>query len=126
MTVAEVFLGVNALGVGGVGVSYLYDPNLLLARYGLEAKSASMDNMLRGAYGGLFVGMAAIFACGALVPTRTADALLFTVLFMGGFLVGRVVSVARVGAPSRGIYGLLAYEVVTSLAAGALYLHLAG
>lgn len=125
MTMATVFLGFNAVAIGLIGLGYLYNPNLLLARYGLETGSAAMDNMLRGAYGGLFVGVAAAFAYGAFVPARTTDALLLTLLFMGGFALGRGVSIVRVGSPGRLVSGLLGYEIITSILSAILYARLA-
>ena len=123
-TLAELFLGANALAIGLIGLGYLWNPNRLLARSELETGSAAMDSMLRSAYGGLFVGMAAIFALGALVPSRTSDALLFTLLFMGGFALGRVVSLVRVGSPGRAVNALLGYEVVATVVAAGLYTQL--
>ncbi len=82
---------------------------------------AGLVNMLRGSYGGLFAGMAAIFACGALMPERTADVLLFTLLFMGGIAGGRIVSILRRGSPGLAINGLLGYELVAAAIAAGLY-----
>lgn len=122
-TLSVLFLGANALTIGLIGLGYLWSPNRLLARYELETGGPAMDNMLRSAYGGLFVGMAAILALGALVPSRTRDALWFTLLFMGGFAVGRIVSLVRVGSPGRNVNALLGYEVVsTAIASGLLLL----
>ena len=123
-TLPGLFLGANALAIGLIGLGYLWSPNRLLARYALETGTPAMDSMLRSAYGGVFLGMAAIFALGALVPSRTGDGLLFTLLFMGGFALGRIVSLVRVGSPGRAVNALLGYEVVASAVAAGLYLQL--
>lgn len=126
MMFARAFLGFNAVAVGLIGLGYLYDPNVLLARYKLEAGSVGMDNMLRSAYGGLFVAMAVILACGALIPGRTSDALLFTILFMGGFSLGRIASIVRLGSPGRAVNGLLYYELTALVLAVVLHSTLRG
>ena len=84
LMMARLFLGLNAAVIGLIGLVYLYDPNLLLGRYGLETGGAGLDNMLRSTYGGVFVGVAAIFLLGALHDTRSRDALALAAIFMGG------------------------------------------
>ncbi|MEM9670213.1 MAG: DUF4345 domain-containing protein [Pseudomonadota bacterium] len=111
--ISRVFLGFSALAIGMIGLLYLYDPNLLLARYGLEAGSAGMDNMLRSAYGGIFVGAALLFALGALKQTRQRDSMIFLAIFMSGAAIGRIASILSVGSPPETILPLLYYECAT-------------
>ena len=45
--ISRIYLALNFAVIGLIAVAYLYDPNLLLSRYGLETGSIGMDNMLR-------------------------------------------------------------------------------
>ena len=118
---ARLFLGLNAAMIGLIGLAYLYDPNLLLGRYGLKTGGAGLDNMLRSTYGGVFVGVAAIFLLGALHDTRRRDALALAAIFMGGLALGRLMSIASLGAPPASLMPLLYYEIAAAIIAAALY-----
>ncbi len=119
--ISRLFLGFIALSIGSIGIVYLYDPNLLLARYDLAADSAGMDNMLRATYGGLFLASALIFLLGILVEARRRDALAFVAIFMTGAAIGRIASILAVGAPPATIMPLLWFEIAASMIALVLY-----
>lgn len=104
-----------------VGILYLFDPNLLLARYGLSTGGAGMDNMLRSTYGGLFLTSSMIFGMGVFVKDRRHDALAFVAIFMTGAALGRVASILAVGPPPTAIMPLLYFEIAATLIAMALY-----
>lgn len=118
---AQIFLLLNAVAIGLIGLGYLYDPNLLLARYGLETGGIGMDNMLRAAYGGVSIGLAALFLTGVLRPARRRDALGLVTVIMGSFAVGRVASLLMAGSPPSSIMGLFYYECAATLIGLFLY-----
>ena len=118
---SRIFLAFNALAIGAIGLAYLYDPNLLLARYDLQAGSAGMDNMLRSTYGGIFLVSASVFLYGAASDERRGDALLFVAIFMFGAAIGRIASIAAVGAPPPAIMPLLYFEIIMVVIALVLY-----
>jgi hypothetical protein len=120
--IARIFLALNAIAMGVVGIFYLYDPDILLARYDVVAGSVSMDNMLRASYGGVSLGAALIFTIGVFNTQRRRDILAFTAIFIGGFAVGRVASLVFSGPPHSAIYGLLGYEVVMGVLGIVLFL----
>ncbi len=119
---ARIYLGLNTISIGLIGLIYLYDPNLLLARYGLETGSTGMDNMLRAVYGGLFVGVAAIFTLGIGSSRHRRIILAFAALFMGSQAVGRIVSILSVGSPPDSVLGLLYFEIGATILGLLLYL----
>ena len=116
------FLILNALIIGSVGVAYLIDPNLLLARYGLETGSTGMDNMLRATYGGLYLACAAIFLLGVISAARQRDSVAFVGIFMTGAAIGRMVSIVAAGSPPASIMPLLYVEIVLAIVATALFM----
>ena len=120
--ISRIFLGLNAIAIGSIGVLYLIDPNLLLARYDLEAGSAGMDNMLRSAYGGVFLISAGVFLLGVFSQHRRRDSLAFVALFMTGAALGRLASLLGVGMPPASIMPLLYYECLVAALAIGLYL----
>lgn len=121
--IARLFLAFNAIAIGSIGLLYMIDPNILLGRYDLQAGSAGMDNMLRSAYGGVFLISAAVFALGVFQPNRRRDALAFLALFMAGAAIGRGVSVIAAGPPPDAILPLLYFEVVVCALALVLIRH---
>ncbi|MEO0981790.1 MAG: DUF4345 family protein [Pseudomonadota bacterium] len=120
--ISAVFLAFNALAIGSIGLLYLYDPNLLLARYGLETGGAGMDNMFRASYGGVFLACALVFLLGVVSPGRRRDALAFVAIFMIGAAIGRLASIAAAGAPPAAIMPLLYFEVIVAAVAAVLFL----
>ena len=118
---SRIILFVNAAVIGLIGLAYLYDPNVLLANYGLSTDGPGMDNMLRGTYGGLFLCIAGLFGLGALNASRRSDILGLLALFMGGQAFGRLASVAMAGMPDPSILSLLAYEIAVFSIALFLY-----
>ncbi|MEL7453509.1 MAG: DUF4345 domain-containing protein [Pseudomonadota bacterium] len=119
--IARIFLSFIALSIGTIGVFYLYEPNLLLARYDLMTGSAGMDNMLRSTYGGLFLTSALVFLYGVIVVDRQRDVLAFVAIFMAGAALGRIASILAVGSPPAAIMPLLYFEIVTAAIAVGLY-----
>jgi len=120
--ISRIFLGFIALSIGSIGILYLYDPNLLLARYDLATGSAGMDNMLRSTYGGLFLTSALIFLLGVFVEARRRDALAFVAIFMTGAALGRIASILAVGSPPATIMPLLYFEIAATVIAIILFL----
>ena len=102
---ARFFLGFNAVAIGVIGFAYLYDPNLLLARYELETGGPAMDNMLRAVYGGLFLAVAGLFTFGAFRQERRRDVLILATLFFAAQSVGRVASISMAGSPPSTVMG---------------------
>lgn len=121
MLVSRIFLLFIALGLGAVGVNYLIDPNILLARYDLAVTTTGMDNMLRSAYGGIFLAIAGYILLGAIRPDRTHDAIGLVCLLMAGAALGRLISIAVVGEPHMMINALLAFEIMSVLVGTFLY-----
>ena len=104
------------LAIGFVGLGYLGPAESMYARYSIEILSVNQFNMVRGAYGGLFLTFAALFLLGAFKDKYTFSALIGLLTFMFGFAIGRIASIIQDGNPSTLIYSLLAFEVFYSLA----------
>lgn len=121
MLVSRIFLLFMALGLGAVGINYLIDPNILLARYDLAVTEPDMDNMLRSAYGGFFLAAAIYILLGVIKPGRTQDAVGLASLLMAGAALGRLISIAAVGEAHVMINGLLAFEIISVLVGAFLY-----
>lgn len=110
--IARAFLAFNAIAIGSIGLLYLIDPNILLGRYDLQTGTVGMDNMLRSAYGGVFLISAVIFALGVFRTNRQKDALFFLALFMAGAALGRGISIVAAGPPPDAILPLLYFEII--------------
>ena len=123
---AHKLLATIALLLGGgtvfvFGVRNLLMPQPTVRPFGILLSGPAALSEIRASFGGMHLGvggfmLAAIIA----VPLRRA-ALLLLALYMGGLAVGRLVSAALDGTPSRFIWGLLVAELAfAALAALAL------
>lgn len=113
-----------SLGIGTIGLGYILSPQFMFGLYGIELESADAANMVRSAYGGLFLGFAVLFFLGARRDHLAKPALIGLLTFMAGFACGRIVSVFVDGIPSPLILSLIAFEIVYSaLAAHLLTTH---
>ncbi|MDQ5852195.1 MAG: DUF4345 domain-containing protein [Chloroflexota bacterium] len=109
-----------AVGIGAIGIGYVLAPQWVYGLYGIGIDSVNEANMVRAAYGGLFVSSALLFALGATNEELTRSALIYLLVFMLGLAGGRMISVLVDGVPSGLIIlvqgGVLVYITLASLA----------
>jgi hypothetical protein len=98
------------LGVGWLGLT---DPRAVLGPVGFSLGNATAMNEARANYGGMHVTMGLFFLCGVFVGGVRGVALSVALLFLGGLVVGRGVSISLDGPPEAPLaWGLLAVEAV--------------
>ncbi len=114
MKLASAVLLLASLGIGVIGLGYLLSPHTMYGLYGIGLETVNEANMVRAAYGGLFLGFAILFLLGGLQDQFTRPALVALLTFMAGFAVGRIVSLIVDGMPSLIIISLIVFEVVYS------------
>ena len=111
-----------AVAVGVIGLGYLTMPGRVLAFYGVALQSTTEANIIRSAYGGLFVASALLFEIGARRADRSQTALIALAVFMGGFALGRIVSLVVDGVPHPLLVAILVVELGYACAAAFLVL----
>lgn len=104
-------LGSASAGTALIGLTYLISPQAILDVYGVSLQSVNAANLLRGAYGGLFVTFAALFCAGAVKAEFARPALLSLLAFMGGLAIGRIVSLMTDGIPHPVLIAMFIVEV---------------
>ncbi len=110
------------VGIGAIGIGYILAPQWVYGLYGIGIESVNEANMVRAAYGGLFVASALLFALGATNEGLTRPALIYLLIFTLGLTGGRTMSVLVDGVPSGLILLVQGGEVVyITLASLALY-----
>lgn len=90
----------------------------------LEAPAIRLDSvnqyhLVRAAYGGGFLGIAAMFVAGAFADEFRRGSLPGVLTVLGGFAVGRVYGIAVDGVPAPLFVGVLAAELVFACLAAA-------
>lgn len=120
MTLRTLVLLSAALGLGLIGLGYLAAPQVMYGLYGIDLETVNEANMVRSAYGGVFLALSVLLALGATKEHFARPALIALLTFMTGFALGRAVSVVVDGLPSALILALLATEI--TYAALATYL----
>jgi hypothetical protein len=86
----------------------------------LVAPSASANNEIRANYGGMHLAMSALFAAGAMSLGFRWAATVVLMLFSGGLVAGRLVSIALDGPPNGFVIQLLITEATAAGAGAAL------
>lgn len=77
-----------------VGTLHLVNPQMMMNEPGIVLSSANHFHVVRAAYGGAYLGIAALFLAGALQRIDERAALAAVLLIFGGFASGRIVSLA--------------------------------
>lgn len=94
-----------------VGALHLLNPQMMMREPGIELSTVNHLHVIRAAYGGAYLGIAALFLGGALGRLDARFALQSVVLLFGGFAVGRVLSIVADGMPVPLYLGVLSAEL---------------
>lgn len=94
-----------------VGALHLLAPQMMMNEPGIVLNSTNHFHVVRAAYGGAYLGIAALFLVGAVERIDARAALTAVALIFGGFALGRLVSVAADGLPVPLYLGVLGAEV---------------
>lgn len=95
-----------------VGALHLMAPQMMMKEPGIALTSVNHLHVVRAAYGGAYLGIAALFLAGALGRLDPRAALLSVGLIFGGFALGRVISIAVDGTPVPLYLGVLGAELL--------------
>lgn len=100
-----------------VGALHLINPQMMMNEPGIALTSVNHFHVVRAAYGGAYLGIAALFLAGALGRIDARAALMAVILIFGGFALGRLVSIATDGLPVALYLGVLGAEVFFAVCA---------
>ncbi|MEZ5658463.1 MAG: DUF4345 domain-containing protein [Burkholderiaceae bacterium] len=94
-----------------VGALHLLAPQMMMRGPGIELTTVNHLHVIRAAYGGAYLGIAAVFLMGALGRLARRESLWAVILIFGGFAFGRLASMAVDGMPVGLYLGVLAAEL---------------
>lgn len=94
-----------------VGSLHLLAPQMMMDEPRIALTSANHFHVIRAAYGGGFLGIAALFLLGAVRPEYARLSLIAVAVLFLGFAFGRIFSIAVDGPPVGRYYGVLATEL---------------
>lgn len=117
---AVAYLGLLAFIFAGVAALSCFAPNLMLAPLDEVLVTNAGKAEVRAAYGGLFGAAAFVYGLGSRKARWRGPALSFGMIVLGGFVFGRLVSLAMDGAPALEGWLTLAAEITGLTIAGAL------
>jgi len=100
-----------------VGALHLFNPQMMMREPGIELSTVNHLHVIRAAYGGAYLGMAALFLAGALGRLDARFSLTSVVILFAGFALGRLVSIAADGLPVPLYLGVLSAEVFFAVCA---------
>jgi hypothetical protein len=110
-------LGTVALAGAGammliVGTLHLIAPQMMMKTPNIDLSTVNHLHVIRAAYGGAYLGIAALFLLGLFRDHARAFALLAVSVLFGGFAFGRLVSILLDGVPVALYIAVLAVEVI--------------
>lgn len=94
------------------GFLYLVMPQMMLDAASIQLVSVNDHHLVRAAYGGGFLGIAALFGMGAVYPAYERASLMAIAFLLSGFAIGRLYSLVFDGAPAVLFVGVLFAEVL--------------
>lgn len=100
-----------------VGLLNLLAPQMMMQAPGIALTSTNHLHVIRAAYGGAYIGIAALFLLGAWRPAHRQTSLLAVLILFSGFAFGRLVSIALDGLPVPLYLGVLSAELCFALLA---------
>jgi hypothetical protein len=106
------FLALIALMFAVFGAITMLDPIAMAASLGVEVGGPNGAYELRGIYGGVSFGAAALAAGGAITERLRRPALWFLVAYMGGYIFARAAGLALGPAPTADFYAFVGFEAV--------------
>lgn len=105
-----------------MGLAGLLVPAMIAAPIDLDLAGASAHNEIRANYGGMHLGMCALFVAGVLSEEARRPATILLTVFTGGLATGRLLSLAADGWPNNFVLQLLMLEVAAAASGAALLL----
>ena len=93
------------------GVLHLFAPQMMMQAANIALTSANHHHVIRAAYGGAYIGIAALFLAGALWPAQRSASLISVAILFCGFAIGRLYSIAVDGLPATLYLGVLGANV---------------
>lgn len=109
----KVFLVIVGLAFLNVAVQAMIDPQSVMNFVNVELGNISARNSTRAFYGGVNLTFALFLIYGAFKMQK--EALILTVLYGGGFVIGRVYSIITEGTPSSFIFTWLGIETFLTI-----------
>lgn len=100
-----------------VGALHLLAPQMMMNEPKIELTSVNHFHVIRAAYGGGFLGIAALFLLGAFKPEYSRLSLMAVAVLFFGFAFGRLFSMVVDGPPVGRYFGVLATELVFAVLA---------
>lgn len=100
-----------------VGTLHLVAPQMMMNEPGIELTTINHFHIIRAAYGGGFLGIAALFLLGVIKPDFSRFSLMAIAVLFAGFALGRIISMLVDGLPVPRYWGVLSVEIFFALLA---------
>lgn len=95
-----------------IGALHLISPQMMMDAPSIQLTSTNHHHVVRAAYGGAYLGIAAMFLLGLFRGEYRQASLMAVALIFFGFAFGRVYSILADGLPVPLYLGVLAFEVL--------------
>jgi hypothetical protein len=116
----RIFLAGMGLMFTAFGLWSLLDPLGMTSQLGVEIGGPNGTFEIRGIFGGVSLGAAFLCVAAALKDNLVRPALLFIMIYMGGYCFARIASVVLGDLPEAATWRFVAFEAVAFLVASTL------
>lgn len=110
MLIARLILALNSLGFTLFGLLFLFWPEAMIAKVGLQATAPAALIDIRATYGGMELGIAAMLGYCAVSIGGTAFGLFAATFAFAGLAIGRLVAIVLSGGASGFTWFLFTLE----------------
>ncbi len=123
MLILRGFLNLVGVLFAVFGLYSLTSPLIMTSGLGLDATGPHASFELRGIYGGVSLGAAALCFVGSFRLRYARPALWFLVAYMGGYIFGRAYALIADGAPEPYFWSFIAFEALVLAGAVAILIN---
>lgn len=116
MLIARLILAANSLGFTLFGLLFLFWPEAMITRVGLQVMAPTALIDIRATYGGMELGIAALLGYCAVSIGGTAFGLFAATCAFAGLAIGRLVAIVLSGGASGFTWFLFTLEATSLLA----------
>ena len=113
----RIYLGAMALMFTAFGLLSLFRPEVMTSSLGVDIAGPNGTFEMRGIFGGVSLGAAALCTSGSMRTAMIRPALWFIVAYMGGYCFARLASVGLGDLPEPATWRFVAFEAVSLLIA---------
>jgi hypothetical protein len=112
MSFSQVVVRVSAALFLLLGLSFLFMPEFMASKVGMELTSTTAKTEVRATYGGLEIGLACFLLLSSFHRDTLRAAIVALICCVSGYISGRIIGIAMDGSPTATTWFMLIFEIL--------------